>query len=117
LRGREAEASALASATREEVMLRGEDIAIGIADWATAVLGNGLGHNDRALAAAGRASAYPADVASANWGLVELIEAAARAGSPEGGTGAIRRLAESTSVNGTDCGQRPGRSTGMCLFA
>jgi len=102
LRGREAEASALASVTKEEVMLRGEGIAIGITDWAIAVLGNGLGHYDRALAAAGQASAYPADVASANWGLVELIEAAARAGSPEGGTGAMRRLAESTSVSGTD---------------
>src|SRR5271163_2745047 len=33
LRGREAEASALASATKEEVMLRGEGIAIGISDW------------------------------------------------------------------------------------
>ena len=102
LRGREAEASALASATKEEVMLRGEGIAIGISDWATAVLGNGLGHYDRALAAAGQAGAYPADVASANWGLVELVEAAARAGSPAGGTGAMRRLAESTRVSGTD---------------
>jgi DNA-binding CsgD family transcriptional regulator len=102
LRGREAEASALASATREEVTLRGEGIAIGVADWATAVLGNGLGHYDRALAAAGQASAYPADVASANWGLVELVEAAAHGGSPEDGAGALRRLAESTSVSGTD---------------
>ena len=67
LRGRQAEASALASAAREEVMLRGEGIAIGITDWATAVLGNGLGHYDRALAAAGQASAYPADVGPANW--------------------------------------------------
>jgi hypothetical protein len=83
-------------------MRRAEGIAIGISDWAAAVLGNGLGHYDRALAAAGQASAYLADVASANWGLVELIEAAARAGSPEGGIGAMRRLAESTSVGGTD---------------
>jgi DNA-binding CsgD family transcriptional regulator len=38
----------------------------------------------------------------ANWSLVELIEAAARAASPERATGAMRRLAESTSVSGTD---------------
>jgi DNA-binding CsgD family transcriptional regulator len=101
-RGREAEAAALASATTEEVAVRGEGIGIGISDWATAVLSNGLGRHDRALAAAEQASAYPADVSSANWGLVELIEAAARAGSPERGTGAMRRLAESTSVSGTD---------------
>src|SRR4029077_6364834 len=49
-----------------------------------------------------QASAYPAEVSTANWGLVELIEAAARAGSPERGTAAMRRLAESTSVSGTD---------------
>jgi len=73
-----------------------------MADWATALLSNGLGRHDRALAAAEQASAYPAEVSTANWGLVELIEAAARAGSPERGTGAMRRLAESTSVSGTD---------------
>jgi DNA-binding CsgD family transcriptional regulator len=38
----------------------------------------------------------------ANWSLVELIEAAARAGSPERATGAMQQLAESTSVSGTD---------------
>jgi DNA-binding CsgD family transcriptional regulator len=41
-------------------------------------------------------------VSTANWGLVELIEAAARAGSPERGIAAMRRLAESASVSGTD---------------
>jgi len=82
--------------------VRGEGNGIGIADWATALLSNGLGCHDRALAAAEQASAYPADVSTANWGLVELIEAAARAGSPKRGTGAMRRLAESTTVSGTD---------------
>ena len=102
LRGRVAEASALATATKEEVTARGEGIAISVTGWATAVLSNGLGYYGQAMAAAGQASAYPADVASANWGLVELIEAAVRAGLPERGTGAMRRLAESTSVSGTD---------------
>ena len=85
-RGREAETAALASAAKEEVAVRGEGNGIGIADWATALLSNGLGRYDRALAAAEQASAYPAEVSTANWGLVELIEAAARAGSPERGT-------------------------------
>ena len=84
-RGREAETAALASAAKEEVAVRGEGNGIGIADWATALLSNGLGRHDRALAAAEQASAYPAEVSTANWGLVELIEAAARAGSPERG--------------------------------
>jgi DNA-binding CsgD family transcriptional regulator len=102
-RGRDAEASALASATKEEAAVRGEGAGISVADWASAVLSNGLGRYDRALAAAEQASAYPADVGGeANWVLVELIEAAARAGSPERGTGAMRRLAESARVSGTD---------------
>ena len=37
---------------------RGEGIGIGLADWATAVLHNGLGHYENALAAAETASAY-----------------------------------------------------------
>jgi DNA-binding CsgD family transcriptional regulator len=101
-RSREAETAALASAAKEEVAVRGEGNGIGMADWATALLSNGLGRHDHALAAAEQASAYPAEVSTANWGLVELIEAAARAGSPERGTAAMRRLAESTSVSGTD---------------
>jgi len=101
-RGREAETAALASAAREEVAVRGEGNGIGMADWATALLSNGLGRHDRALATAEQASAYPAEVSTANWGLVELIEAAARAGSPERGAAAMRRLSESTRVSGTD---------------
>jgi DNA-binding CsgD family transcriptional regulator len=70
--------------------------------WATAVLCNGLGRYVDALVAAAQASVYPADVSSANWGLVELIEAAARTGNTEVAAGALGRLAESTGVSGTD---------------
>jgi hypothetical protein len=48
----EAETAALASAAKEEVAVRGEGNGIGMADWATALLSNGLGRHDRALAAA-----------------------------------------------------------------
>ncbi|MFC5266043.1 AAA family ATPase [Kribbella qitaiheensis] len=101
LRGREAEISTLVTATKDDVELRGEGIAIIATDWATALLHNGLGHYDKAVAAAEHTSAYVA-VGPANWGLVELIEAAARTGSPERGTDALRRLSESTSASGTD---------------
>jgi DNA-binding CsgD family transcriptional regulator len=37
-----------------------------------------------------------------NWGVVELIGAAARSGSPERGTDAVRRLSQSTRASGTD---------------
>ena len=66
------------------------------------MLYNGLGRYDEALAAAEKGSEYPDELGSATWSLVELIEAAARTGQPERATGALRRLAESTSAAGTD---------------
>jgi hypothetical protein len=102
LRGREAEMSILAT-TRDEIVQRGEGIGIGLSDWATAVLHNGLGHYQNAMAAAETASAYLPNVSpSVNWGLVELVEAAARCGSLERAADAMRRLSESTSASGSD---------------
>jgi DNA-binding CsgD family transcriptional regulator len=67
------------------------------------VFNNGLGHYQNALAAAEQASAYLADVSvTVNWGLVELVEAAARCGLSERATDAVRRLSESTSASGSD---------------
>ncbi len=89
LRGREAEISMLATATKDEVVQRGEGIGIGLCDWATAVLHNGLGHYQNAMAAAETASAYLPNVSvTVNWGLVELVEAATRCGLPERATDA-----------------------------
>ena len=52
--------------------------------WAAAVLCNGLGRYEEALAAAQQASEdSPADL-FANWALSELIEAATRSGVREG---------------------------------
>lgn len=49
------------------------------------------------------ASAYLSNVSpSVNWGLVELVHAAARCGMPERATDAMRRLSESTSASGSD---------------
>ncbi|MGY4768191.1 helix-turn-helix transcriptional regulator [Kribbella sp. CWNU-51] len=103
LRGREAEIFILATATKDEVVQRGEGIGIGLIDWATALLHNGLSHYQNAMQAAETASAYLANVSpSVNWGLVELVEAAARCGLPERAINAVQRLSESTSASGTD---------------
>ncbi len=101
-RGQEDDAAVLMKATIEEVTLRGEGIGITVTEWANAVLCNGLGRYDEALAAAERGSECPDELELANWSLVELIEAAARTGQTERGTVALRRLAESTSAAGTD---------------
>ena len=100
--GRKDEVAVLAEATIEDVTLRGEGIGITVTEWANAVLGNGLGHYDEALAAAEQGSQYPGELGPATWSLVELIEAAARTGQTERATGALRRLAECTSAAGTD---------------
>jgi DNA-binding CsgD family transcriptional regulator len=92
----------LTEATIAEVTPRGEGIGITVTEWANAVLYNGLGRYDEALAAAEQARQYPDELGLATWSLVELIEAAARTGQTERATGILRRLAESTSTAGTD---------------
>jgi hypothetical protein len=82
-RGREAEASHLAETTIKDVERRGEGEALSFVHWATAVLCNGLGRYDHALAAAQLASSYPPSLWFGNWALAELIEAAARSGRPQ----------------------------------
>ena len=85
-----------------EMAARGEGHWLTVAAWATAVLCNGLGRYDQALAAAEQASEDPCELGLATWSLAELIEAAARTGSPERAAGALRQLSEATSAAATD---------------
>jgi DNA-binding CsgD family transcriptional regulator len=84
------------------MVARGEGQWLTAVHWATAMLNNGLGRYDEALAAAEQGSEYPDELGLATWSMVELIEAAARTGQAERATGALRRLAEITSAAGTD---------------
>jgi DNA-binding CsgD family transcriptional regulator len=102
LRGRQAETAALVDATIADVSLRGEGNGIAVAQWATAVLNNGIGDYVKAITAAQRATEYAGEIVSPAWALVELIEAAARSGKTDVAAEALRRLAEITSVDGTD---------------
>jgi DNA-binding CsgD family transcriptional regulator len=102
LRGDEAPAAALIEATIREVTRRGEGVGITFAEWARAVLHNGLGQYHRAAAAARRVTAFDIDLAPVSWSLVELIEAGARSGMTETATAAYVRLREMTSASGTD---------------
>jgi DNA-binding CsgD family transcriptional regulator len=100
--GRKDEVAVLTEATIGAVTPRGEGIGLTVAEWANAVLGNGLGRYHEALAAAEQGSQHPDELGLATWSLVELIEAAARTGQTERATEALRRLAESTGAAGTD---------------
>src|SRR6201991_5130087 len=101
-RGRQAETAALVEATIEDVSLRGEGNGIAVAQWATAVLNNGVGDYQTAMTAAQSASDHPGEMVSPNWALVELVEAAARSGKSETAAEALRRLGEVTRASGTN---------------
>ena len=100
-RGQEAQALALIEASREDAARRGEGRAVTLAEYATAVLYNGLGGYQAALAAAQRACEYDA-LGLFAWSLIELVEAAARSREPELAVDALERLSERTRLSGTD---------------
>jgi DNA-binding CsgD family transcriptional regulator len=101
-RGREDDDRELIAAATPEMVACGEGRWLTAAAWATAVLYNGLGRYDQALAAAEKGSEYPCELGLATWSLVELTEAAVRTGSPERAAGALRQLSEATSAAATD---------------
>jgi DNA-binding CsgD family transcriptional regulator len=101
-RGRESDATRLIETISQEARLRGETYVLSTTEWARAVLYNGLGRYDDALAAAQRATAHTEDLWFYNWGLAELVVAAARAGKPELAAKALEQLSQNTQASGTD---------------
>ena len=101
-RGREAEVAQLDGATTRDAVARGDGPWVAMLNWSIAVLCNGLGRYDGALAAAQVGAAYPPDMHMSGWALSELVEAAARCGRPEAASDALRRLAEMARACGTD---------------
>jgi DNA-binding CsgD family transcriptional regulator len=99
-RGREAEATELIQATMDGVTSRGEGRGV-TSQYAAALLYNGLGHYDKALAAAGLVCEYD-DIGVLGWSLTELVEAAVRSGQPARASDALQRLSETTRASGTD---------------
>jgi DNA-binding CsgD family transcriptional regulator len=100
-RGDEAQASALIEASEAEAIARGEGVILTFAEHARAVLHNGLGHYEAALAPAQSASAREQLMVSV-WSLPELIEAATRSSRTEIAAEALERLSERTRVTGTE---------------
>jgi DNA-binding CsgD family transcriptional regulator len=100
-RGTPDETTELIDATERDARARGEGIGLAISAYARAVLSNGLGLYDQALAAAVTASEYR-EVVAENWGLSELIEPATRCGRIDLATHAMNRLATKAQAAGTD---------------
>jgi ATP/maltotriose-dependent transcriptional regulator MalT len=72
------------------------------AQWAAAVLYNGLARHEEAASAARQAAGSTFDPWISMWALPELVEAAARVGDAELARDALARLAETTQPCGTD---------------
>jgi DNA-binding CsgD family transcriptional regulator len=85
----------------EDAIARGEGRGIGGFGYATAVLYNGLGRYEAALASARSACEYD-DLGVFGFALVELVEAGARSGAHEEAAAALGQLVERTSAAGTD---------------
>lgn len=100
--GRPGEASTLIEDTTRDVMRRGEGVGLTIAEWAEAVLNNGIGNYEKAMIAAQRAAEHPADIGVSAWAAVELIEAAVRSGATAAAADTLSRLTEMTSASRTD---------------
>jgi DNA-binding CsgD family transcriptional regulator/tetratricopeptide (TPR) repeat protein len=99
-RGHETEATELIQAAMDGVTSRGEGRGM-TSQYAAALLYNGLGRYDKALAAAELVCQYD-DIGVLGWSLAELIEAAVRSGQPARASNALQRLSETTRVSGTD---------------
>ncbi|WP_405060019.1 LuxR C-terminal-related transcriptional regulator [Kribbella sp. NBC_01505] len=100
-RGDRARTVALVESTKRDATLRGEGIGIAFAEWATAVLGNGLGRYQDAAEAAERACEDPRDALSMTLAPAELVEAAVRIGATDLAQRAGTALGEMAGATGT----------------
>jgi DNA-binding CsgD family transcriptional regulator len=102
-RGREAEAVPLIQSIIGQAAAEGQGVSATVAHWVAAVLYNGLGRYEEALAAARQASEHK-HVHISMWALPELIEAAVRTGNPRIAGDALELLAATSRAGGTDFG-------------
>ena len=100
-RGEETRALGLIEAGVQDATARGEGRALGLAGYATAVLYNGLGDYEAALAGAQRACEHE-DLGFFGWSLAELVEAGARSCAADVASTALRLLSERTRAAGSD---------------
>jgi DNA-binding CsgD family transcriptional regulator len=104
LRGREADGLTLLESAINDAAAVGQGFAVQWGEFVKAILFNGLGRYDEALAAAQAASDDTPELFISSWALGEVIEAASRSGAPGRAANALERLTEDTAVAGTDWG-------------
>jgi DNA-binding CsgD family transcriptional regulator len=83
----------------------GQGLSVTWAEWVSAILFNGLGRYDRALAWAQRAAEETPQLQHSSWALTELIEAAVHIGKPDVAAGALEQVMAATAPSSTDWGR------------
>jgi DNA-binding CsgD family transcriptional regulator len=101
LQGREDGFARLEAAINDAAAV-GQGFAVQWGDFVSAILFNGLGRYEQALAAAERASENTPELFLSSWALAELIEAASRCGETQSAAAALERLTDHTTVAGSD---------------
>jgi DNA-binding CsgD family transcriptional regulator len=104
LRG-QSDALPLIESTIRDAEKRGQGLSIQWAEWTSAILFNGLGRYDDALAAAQRAAAETPQLQHSWWASTELIEAAVRTARPDLAAGALERVMAATAPAETEWGR------------
>src|SRR6185312_1017698 len=104
-RGVEEEAAPLIVAVITDSRAAGQGLGVQWSQWVSAILYNGLGRYEEALAEAQQAAEQAPELYMSMWALAELIEAARRTGQARLAADALGRLAEATSTGQTDWGQ------------
>ena len=99
--GDEERAVSVIVSSLDDAAQRGEGRAMALADYASAVLYNGLGRPGEALAAAQRVCAHD-ELGLCSWAMIELIEAAAHSDAPDAAAEGLRWLVERTQAVRTD---------------
>ena len=83
----------------------GQALSVQWAEWVSAILFNGLGLYDRALASAERAAEETPQLWISAWASTELIEAAVHTARPDVAAGALERVIAATAPSSTDWGR------------
>ena len=104
LRGQE-DALPLIESTIRDAGTVGQGLGVQFAEWVSAILFNGLGRYDRALASAQRAAEEAPQLHVSPWASTELVEAAVRSGKPDVAAGALERVMAATEPCNTDWGR------------
>jgi DNA-binding CsgD family transcriptional regulator len=102
LRGRERDGSTVIESMIRDAGGGGQGIGVQWAEWVSAILFNGLGRYDRALAAAERAAEELPQLFISRWACPELIEAAVRSGRADRAAAVLEPWAQVTATAGTD---------------